>query len=578
VSRTGVFICYCEMKAGGAIDRDGLVRAVREWPDVGHASICEDMCLDPGLAGLRRIVAAEKIDAAVVTTCTSATHASAIRAALALEGLEPHRIRIVDLETHLSWPPRANLEATRSGIIEAIRRAVEALRTATPGTRTATPITKRALVIGGGIAGIQTSLDIADAGYEVLLVEKTSSIGGHMLQYAEVFPTLDCPQCIGTPKMVEVGQHAKIRILACSEVESVSGSAGDFTVTIRRKATYVDWEKCNGCGICQQKCLTPVPSEYNRRLPFNQARAISTPFAQAVPNKPVINRDLCGHFTTELCQVCAKICPLGAIDFEQQDTLLEEKVGAIVVAAGFDLMPKSRIGEFAGDKDIVDGIEFERILCPSGPTAGVVRRPSDGREPREVVFVSCAGSRDPELGVPYCSRVCCMYLAKQALLYRHVVHDGQAYLFYMDQRTTGKGYEEFAKRAVEEYGVVYLRGRVSKIFRDGDQLRVQGVDTLSGAKVEIPCDLVVLGMAMIPSEEAMGLARKLGIATDEHGFIAEAHPKLRPMETTAAGIFVAGTAQGPRDIPDSVAMASGAASMVLELFSKNQIDPDLEAA
>lgn len=569
MSRTGVFICYCEMKVGDAIDRDALVQAIREWPDVGHVSVREDMCLDPGFAGLRRTVAAEKIDAAVVTTCTSATHAAAIRAALVLEGLEPHRIRIVDLETHLSWPPRANIEATRGGIIEAIREAVDAVRTATPVTRAATPIVKRALVIGGGIAGIQTSLDIADAGYEVLLVEKTSSIGGHMLQYAEVFPTLDCPQCIGTPKMVEVGQHAKIRILACSEVESVSGSVGDFTVTIRRKAIYVDWEKCNGCGICQQKCLTPVPSEYNRRLPFSQTRAISTPFAQAVPNKPVINRDLCGHFTTELCQVCAKICPHGAINFEQQDTLLEEKVGAIVVAAGFDLMPKARIGEFAEDKDIVDGIEFERILCPSGPTAGVVRRPSDGREPHEVVFVSCAGSRDPELGVPYCSRVCCMYLAKQALLYKHVVHHGQAYLFYMDQRTTGKGYEEFAKRAVEEYGVVYLRGRISKIFRDGDQLKVQGVDTLSGAKVEIPCDMVVLGMAMIPSEDAIGLARKLGIATNEHGFIAEAHQKLRPLETSAPGIFVAGTAQGPRDIPDSVAMGSGAASMVLELFSNS---------
>ncbi|MCL0065988.1 CoB--CoM heterodisulfide reductase iron-sulfur subunit A family protein [Dehalococcoidia bacterium] len=439
----------------------------------------------------------------------------------------------------------------------------------------AMPVTRRALVIGGGITGIQASLDIADAGYEVLLVEKTPSIGGHMLQYSEVFPTLDCPQCIGTPKMVEVGQHPNIKIMAYSEVDSVSGEAGKFTVTIRKKAKYVDWDKCNGCGVCQQKCLTTVPAEYNCGLPFNKRKAIYTPFAQAVPNKPVIDRDHCGYFTTGICQVCSKTCPLGdgVIDFSQEDTLVEENVGAIVVAAGFDLMAKGAISEFVEDPDIIDGLEFERILCPSGPTAGAVMRPSDGIEPREVVFISCVGSRDPELGVPYCSRVCCMYLAKQALLYKHAVHDGQAYIFYMDQRTTGKGYEEFVRRAVEEYDVMYLRGRVSKIFRDGDRLWVQGADTLSGKRVDISCDLVVLGMAMMPSAGFKELARKLGIATDEYGFITEIHSKFRPMETSVPGIYVAGTAQGPRDIPDSVAMGSGVASKVLRVLSLEEGGP-----
>ncbi|HAZ31746.1 MAG TPA: disulfide reductase, partial [Dehalococcoidia bacterium] len=326
-------------------------------------------------------------------------------------------------------------------------------------------------------------------------------------------------------------------------------------------------------GVCQQKCLTPVPAEYNCGLPFNKRKAIYTPFAQAVPNKPVIDRDHCGHFTTGLCQVCSKTCPLGdgVIDYSQEDTLVEENVGAIVVAAGFDLMAKGAISEFVEDPDIIDGLEFERILCPSGPTAGAVMRPSDGIEPREVVFISCVGSRDPELGVPYCSRVCCMYLAKQALLYKHAVPDGQAYIFYMDQRTTGKGYEEFVRRAVEEYEVMYLRGRVSKIFRDGNRLRVQGADTLSGKRVDISCDLVVLGMAMMPSAGFKELARKLGIATDAYGFITEVHSKFRPMETSVPGIYVAGTAQGPRDIPDSVAMGSGVASKVLDLFSRNKV-------
>ncbi|MCL0076914.1 CoB--CoM heterodisulfide reductase iron-sulfur subunit A family protein [Dehalococcoidia bacterium] len=449
-----------------------------------------------------------------------------------------------------------------------------------PENRVAVPVTRRALVVGGGITGIQASLDIADAGYEVLLVEKTPSIGGHMLQYSEVFPTLDCPQCIGTPKMVEVGQHSNIRILAYSEVESVSDTIGAFTVRIRRKATYVDWDRCNGCGLCLQKCPVKVPSEYNCFLPFGNRGAIYVPFAQAVPNKPVVDAQTCRYlkyrrFMEEAeggkeppeCRICEKLCPLGVIDWEQQDEIVEENVGAIVVAAGFDLMAKGAIGEFAQDPDIIDGLEFERILCPSGPTAGAVMRPSDGIEPREVVFISCVGSRDPELGVPYCSRVCCMYLAKQALLYKHAVPDGQAYIFYMDQRTTGKGYEEFVRRAVEEYDVMYLRGRVSKIFRDGDRLRVQGADTLSGKRVDISCDLVVLGMAMMPSAGFKELARKLGIATDEYGFVTELHSKFRPMETSVPGIYVAGTAQGPRDIPDSVAMGSGVASKVLRVLS-----------
>ncbi len=444
-------------------------------------------------------------------------------------------------------------------------------------------IVRRAMVIGGGIAGIQASLDIADAGYDVLLVEKTSSIGGHMLQYSEVFPTLDCPQCIGTPKMVEVGQHSHITILACSEVEAIRGCAGDFTVSVRRRATYVNWNICTGCGQCQEKCPVKVPSEYNCCLPFDSRKAIHIPFAQAVPNRPVIDPSVCRYFAYRRfvesgedgkkppeCRVCEKTCPAGAIAWDQKDEVVEERVGAVIIATGFDLMPVREVPGFAEDPDIIDGLEFERILCPSGPTAGAVKRPSDRREPKEVVFISCVGSRDPELGKPYCSRVCCMYLAKQAMLFKHAVPDGQAYVFYMDQRTTGKGYEEFLQRAVEHDGVMYLRGRVSSLFRDGDRIVVRGADTLTGNKVDIDCDLVVLGMAMLPSNTAGDVVPRLGIKADEHGFITSAHEKMQPAETSVPGIYVAGTAQGPRDIPDSVAMASGAASKVLELFSERR--------
>ncbi len=271
------------------------------------------------------------------------------------------------------------------------------------------------------------------------------------------------------------------------------------------------------------------------------------------------------------CLSCEVACERKAINHQMVDWYEEYDVGAIVVATGFELYPRENISEFGEDPDILDGIQFERILCPGGPTAGVVLRPSDGKIPKEVVFISCVGSRDPEHGVPYCSRVCCMYLAKMAMLYKHAVPDGQAYIFYMDVRSTGKGYEEFVQRAVEEDRVLYLRGRVSRVFRDGDKLKVWGVDTLSEKRMEIACDLVVLGMAMVPTPAVKELAQKLGIATDEHGFIAEAHPKLRPQETLVPGVYVAGTAQGPKDIPDSVAQASAAASKVLALFSSSEL-------
>jgi heterodisulfide reductase subunit A len=441
-----------------------------------------------------------------------------------------------------------------------------------------TTFSKRALVIGGGIAGIQAALDIADAGYEVVLVERSPSIGGHMVQYAEVFPTLDCPQCITTPKMVEIAQHANITLMTYAEVKKVDGTAGNFEVKILRKARKVDMKKCTGCGTCWQKCPEKVTSEFNANVA--KRTAVYIPFPQAVPAKPVIDMEHCRYAKYKEfmagtregkkppeCRICEKLCPVDAIDWEQEDEIINERVGAIVVATGFDLMPMSNVPEYAEDPDVLNGIQFERLLSPGGPTAGVVTRPSDGKVPKEVVFVSCCGSRDPEHGVPYCSRVCCMYLAKQALLYKHAVPDGQAYIFYIDTRSTGKGYEEFIQRVVGE-GVLYLRGKVSRIFREGDKLWVYGADTLSGKRVEIAADIVVLGMAVMPSEGTKELLGKLGVTADDTGFILENHPKFRPLETSVNGIFVAGMAQGPKDIPDSVAQGSGAASKVLTLFAR----------
>ncbi len=436
------------------------------------------------------------------------------------------------------------------------------------------PPAAHALIIGAGIAGMQAALDIANSGFPVTLVERLPSIGGHMAQLSETFPTLDCAQCILTPRTVEVGRHPNIRLITYAEVEDIQGEIGHFRVRIRRHAAGVNWDVCTGCGVCIEKCPTRVESDFDMGL--GRRKAIYTLSPQAVPNKPVIDREHCRYFTQGKCRVCEKFCPTGAIAYDQQDQLIEVEAGAIILATGYALYDEARLPEYGAGQvpDVISGLAFERLLSASGPTAGKIRRPSDGREPKEVVFVQCAGSRDPEKAMPYCSTICCMYTAKHAMLYRHRVPDGQAYVFYIDIRTAGRRYEEFLQRAVEEDRVLYLRGKVSKIFRDGDKVVVWGADTLSGQQVEIAADMVVLATAIVPRPETRRLAELLGVEVDEHGFLREANPNLEPVCTRRPGVFAAGTAVGPRDIPETVAQASAAAAKVLSLFTRWQKEPE----
>jgi heterodisulfide reductase subunit A len=456
----------------------------------------------------------------------------------------------------------------------------------------------RALVIGAGIAGIQAALDIANSGYEVVLVDKEPSVGGHMAQLSETFPTLDCSQCIMTPRTVEVGHHENIRLYTYSQVESVTRdvrepqsndeATGNFNVRIRRQAAYVDWDLCTGCGVCQEKCPFKVESDFERGI--GPRKVIYTLSPQAVPNKPVIDADNCRYLQSKWdieagrvpavdkkgrpakpkCGACAKFCPTDAIVWDQEDEIFEEKVGAIIVATGYDLFPQTRLKEYGGGQvpDVIDGLAFERLLAASGPTTGKVLRPSDGQEPKEVVFVQCSGSRDPERGMAYCSKICCMYSAKQAILYKHRVPDGQAYVFYIDVRAGGKGYEEFLNRAQEEDGVVYLRGKVSKLFREDGKVIVKGADTLSNRVIEIAADLVVLATAIVPRAGSKQVAEMLGLTTDEFGYFDARNEELSPMESGVPGVFLAGMALGPKDIPETVAQASGAAAKVLSLFQR----------
>jgi len=428
----------------------------------------------------------------------------------------------------------------------------------------------RTLIVGAGIAGMQAALDIANAGYDVVLVEQLPSIGGRMAQLSETFPTLDCSQCILTPRTVEVGRHEHIHLLTYSDVESIEGELGDFRVRIRRRAAYVDWDKCTGCGLCQEKCPGKVDAEFERYM--GKRKAIYTLSPQAVPNKPVIDRDHCIFFQKGKCKACVKFCPVEAIDFEQDDTVVEEQVGAIILATGFDLYDLSHMPEYGGGQveDVVDGLAFERLLSASGPTGGKILRPSDSKEPHEIVFIQCAGSRDPEKHRSYCSKVCCMYTAKQAILYRHRVHHGQAYIFYIDIRAAGKRYDEFTQRAMEDERVMYLRGKVSRVFRQDGKVMVWGADTLSGQQVQIAADMVVVAPALLPRPETQRLTEMLNVPADEDGWLIPSESNTRPVETGRPGIFLAGTDSGPKDIPETVGHASGAAAQVLKLFSRWQ--------
>jgi len=567
MARTGVFVCWCGSNIAKTVDVERVAAEAATMPGVAHASHYKYMCSEPGQALVRQAIAEHRLDRIVVAACSPRLHEPTFRKCITQTGLNPFMAEMANIREHCSWV-HADRDTATAKAIDLTRMATARIRRNEPLSQTEIPITKKALVVGGGIAGIQAALDIAEAGYQVTLVERTPSIGGRMAQFDKTFPTLDCAACILTPKMVECGSNPSIRILSYAEVEEVSGYVGNFEVKIRRRARSVDMEKCTGCGICYEKCPVKVSSEFEAGM--GTRKAIYVPFPQAVPNVPVIDREHCTYYLKGRCRLCEKFCQPGAVNFEEQDEILTETYGAIVMATGFDVWDQSALGEYGGGQipDVISGLQFERLVNASGPTGGKVLRPSDHTEPKTVVFVACVGSRDPAHGHPYCSKVCCMYTAKHALLLKEKVPDAKAYIFYMDIRANGKGYEEFVQRVVERYDATYVRGRVSRIYSMDGHLVVKGADTLLGKPVEVQADMVVLATAMEPRADAKEMARKLGMSTDQDRWFTEAHPKLRPVEVLTAGVFLAGACHYPKDIPDTVAQASGAAAKVVDLFSK----------
>ncbi|MEW5831017.1 MAG: CoB--CoM heterodisulfide reductase iron-sulfur subunit A family protein, partial [Chloroflexota bacterium] len=532
------------------------------------------MCSSLGQELIEKDIKEQKLTRVVVAACSPHLHERTFRTACARAGLNPFLCEMVSIREQVSWV-HTNKETATIKAQAAVSGGVERVIHHEPLEPMTVPINPATLVVGGGIAGIQAALEIADAGYPVYMVEREPSIGGHMAQFDKTFPTLDCAACILTPKMVDVGGHPNVTLLTWSEVEKVDGYVGSFNVTIRKKARHVKTELCTGCGICQEKCPKKVVDEvYEAGLGYR--KAIYTPFPQAVPKFPVMDVDNCIYFEKGTCKACEKFCPTNAIDFTQQDEVINVEVGNIILATGYDIFDARRVSHYGYGRlaNVFTSLEMERLTNAAGPTNGnIVLR--DGKTvPKAVGIIHCVGSRDRNFN-NHCSVICCM----QSLKFAHMVHErtgATVYNFYIDMRTPFKDYDEFYQRVLEE-GTLFVRGKVAEVTDaarlpgEEGKLIVQVEDTLAGKQRRIPVDMVILSVGLEPRKDSSETAKLFGISCSANGWFIEKHPKLDPVATMTEGIYIAGCAQGPKDIPASVAQGAASAARVLGKIQQKEL-------
>jgi heterodisulfide reductase subunit A len=576
--RIGVYICHCGFNIAGVVNVEEVAKYAATLPSVVISREYRYMCSDPGQDLIKNDIKKLGLNRVVVASCSPRMHEPTFRKAVADGGLNPYLYEHANIREHCSWVHDDKELATKKAK-DLVRAAVKRVYRHEPLVVKEAPLNPNVLVVGGGIAGMQAALDIANGQNKVYLVERDPSIGGHMIQLDRTFPTLDCSECILTPKMSDVGHHPFIELFTYSEVEEVSGSIGNFKIKVRKKARHIDESKCIGCNVCEEKCPWKTDSEFEMGLA--KRKAVYIPFAQAIPHLAVVDPNLCAYIKSDgkKCGACIKVCEAQAITPEtllkQTDQIVEFDVGTIIVATGYDQFDPSVIPQYGYGKydNVLTGLHFERMTCAAGPTEGKILL-KDGREPERIALVHCVGSRDQNYH-EYCSRVCCMYALKYAHLAKEL-SKADVYQFYIDMRCFGEGYEEFYKRCSEE-GVNFIRGKVAKITdetltdEEKGKLVVVSEDTLLGKLVRVPVDMVILCSALEARSDAENVSRIFNLNRRADGFFLERHVKLDPVATPTDGIFIAGCCEGPRDIPDTVAQAEATAAKALSLISKGTI-------
>ena len=576
-NKIGVFVCHCGINIASTVDVKDLVNYAKTLDKVIVSKDYKYMCSDVGANLIKDSIKKHKLDGIVIACCSPRMHEHTFRGVVEAGGVNAFNLEISNIREQCSWAHDDKEMATEKAK-SLIRGAVAKAKLLEPLETSKIKVVPEALVIGGGISGIQTALDLAEEGHKVYLVEKSPSIGGRMAQLDKTFPTLDCSSCILTPKMMEVANNSNIELLTYSEVIGVDGSIGNYTVKIKKKARYVDMDKCTGCGDCVAACRLKdrILSEFDEGM--GKRSAIYMPFPQAIPLKCTIDNEHCLLLTRGKCgtgPLCVESCEAGAIDFKQKDEEIEVNVGAIIVATGYDLLDPQSLYEYgyARSKDVITSLQMERLISSSGPTVGEILRPSNGEKPKSITYILCVGSRD-ETQCTWCCRIGCMSALKHVYLLKEKLGDDvEINICYTDIRSFGKGYEEFY-RNIRGMNTNFIRGRPSEVRNAGDYLSIDIFDTTTNKLFEIKTDLVVLVPALVPRADAGDFARLLRISQSEDGFLLEAHPKLRPIDTFTGGIFITGCCQGPKDIQDSVAQSSGAAARAANILSKKELEAE----
>jgi len=560
--KVGVFICHCGSNIAGVVDCGKVRQEAEMFGDVVVAKENKYTCSDLGQEEIIKAIKENGVERVVVAACSPRLHEPTFRKCIQQAGLNPYLLHMVNIREQCSWVHAHEKEKATQKAAQLISMGVSKAARLEPLEAREVPVEPVSLVIGGGVAGIQAALDLGNMGFKVYLVESQPSIGGKMAMLDKTFPTGDCAICILAPKMVELSRHPNITLLSYSEVEEVKGYIGNYDVKVRRKARYVHEDKCVGCGVCVDACPVKVDNEFD--FGFGQRKAIYVPFPQAVPLKYTIDKEHCLHFKSGKCLLCTKACANKAIDHKMQDETVSLKVGTIIVATGFETyMPmKKGVYKYWEFDNVITALELERLLNASGPTGGHLVRPSDGMPPKTIAFIQCVGSRNRKINRNYCSRVCCMYAIKNSQIIMEHEPETEIAVYYNDIRAFGKGFEELYHRVREEYGVEFVRGRPAKLTQNPETKRItiRAEETLLNRITEREFDLVVLSVGLIPSEGSKQIGKILSLTTSPDGFFQEAHPKLRPVDTALDGVYIAGCAQGPKDIPDSVAQAKAAAS------------------